>query len=391
MLPVLISSLLSLAALRVDSWIVFVFLLSLTISYLRKGERLNVGSENYANFLFVASLLAALSFTLPKPLVFCAIFTSLAHEFKKGLFRNLAIYSFMGFIYLFVYYNFSYSAISQIMFISISGGIAAALVESVNAKVDKRVTVLLALATAYAIFTLYIPDASLYDLSYALAISLVLSYLAMRTGVADESGLLAATLSGLIVILFTDIRFFIVLLFFYAFGSAITKYKYEVKKALGIAEQAGGARGYANVLGNSLPALFFAMNYPLDFKFAAAFVASVAAALADTMASEVGKTAKKVYLITNFKLVKPGESGGISLIGELAALAGSVTTALIAFLLGVVEMQYLLHVVLASFLGVHVDSILGATLEKAGYLTNSTVNLLAALSAGIVCYLLLLF
>jgi uncharacterized membrane protein len=48
----------------------------------------------------------------------------------------------------------------------------------------------------------------------------------------------------------------------------------------------------------------------------------------------------------------------------------------------------IIFTVLAAFVAVHIDSLLGATLEEWGYLTNSAVNFLATLSAGIITYLL---
>ncbi|MCS7121425.1 MAG: TIGR00297 family protein [Archaeoglobaceae archaeon] len=359
-----------------DQGIAIAMLTALLISYARKKEEINISEERNINFLILAVFLSFLSFFLPKGVVFAAIFSSLAHKLKGGVFKNLFFYTVFGFPFFFYYYN----TISTSIFIALSGAIAASLVESVQSRVDKQFTVLLALTTAYVIFTIYVPDASIFDLILALTISLLLSYLAMRMKIADESGLLAATLCGLIVILFSDFLHFIVLLLFFSLGSAVTKYKYQLKMQLGIAEEAGGARGYANVLGNSLPALFFAMNTYYGEIFSAAFVSSVACALADTMASEIGKTAKKVYLITNFKRVKPGTSGGISFIGELAALLGCFLTFLVSFALNIVDFDLL--IVFAAFVGVHVDSLLGATLEKKNLLTNSVVNLLATLSAG---------
>ncbi|MEM3505278.1 MAG: TIGR00297 family protein, partial [Archaeoglobaceae archaeon] len=186
--------------------------------------------------------------------------------------------------------------------------------------------------------------------------------------------------------------FFAILLVFYLLGSIVTKYRYSVKLSLGIAEPSGGARGFSNVFGNSLAPLFFAMNFGVtrDPLFALAFVATVGTALGDTMASEIGKTAKNVYLITNFKKVAPGTSGGISVIGEISALLGCLIIFVVSLALGISELSHAIPIVLASFIGIHVDSFLGATLEEKGYLNNSAVNFLGTLSAGALCYLFLM-
>jgi len=180
------------------------------------------------------------------------------------------------------------------------------------------------------------------------------------------------------------------ILLFYIIGSISSRYKYSSKEVLGLAEY---GRGYANVFGNSLAPLFFALQYSVTKNefFLLAFVSSVATALGDTMASEIGKTAKNVYLITNFKRVKAGTSGGISLIGEVSAIIGALIISISGFLLKMINLYQVVIVTLSAFIAIHVDSVLGATLEEKGYLTNSAVNALATLSAGLFCYVFLLF
>jgi uncharacterized protein (TIGR00297 family) len=107
------------------------------------------------------------------------------------------------------------------------------------------------------------------------------------------------------------------------------------------------------------------------------------------MASEIGKTAGKVYLITNFERVEPGVSGGVSLKGEVAAAIGSSIAVFTALMLQMIGLRAGAIALLAGFIAIHVDSLLGATLEKK-YLTNSGVNFLATLSSGVFCYLLIL-
>ena len=335
----------------------------------------------------LATILWALTyFGLCKVLISTSIFMLLGHP-KRGI-KAITIYSFLAFIYL-EYYNFLANlnwSLNYIVFLAVIGGLTASLIESIDIK-DKNMVILLALATVYTIFHIYAIDVQIEQLAIAFLISFLLSLFATKAGVADESGLISATLIGTLTIVFSDLRFFLILLLFYALGSAVTKYKYSLKLKRGIAEQAGGARGYANVFSNSLMALFFVMNYGMfkhDF-FVIAFVSSVATALGDTMASEIGKTADKVYLITNFKRVKPGTSGGISLIGEVAAMLGCLIVCFSALILGLLDVKGAIIAFISAFIAIHVDSLLGATLEKWGYLTNAGVNFFATLSAGLFC------
>ncbi|AEA47039.1 TIGR00297 family protein [Archaeoglobus veneficus] len=353
-------------------------------------------TTSYFNSILLSTLM--LSTTLlgvPKNVVGAAMILAELHGLREKIFRgaikDIALFTACGLVY-FLYFHYVTKTpfnMDYLFFLSLTGSLAASLVESVETDSDKRTTLLLASATTYLIFNIYALQTTLPDLAKAFAISFALSLAATRAGVADESGLLSATLIGTLVIVFTDIRYFLVLLTFYMLGSASTKYRYTLKLQRGIAEPAGGARGYANVFSNSLAPLFFAINYGFyGFDaFSIAFVASVATALGDTMASEVGKTAERVYLITNFRRVQPGVSGGVSVKGEMAAFAGCAIVSAIALASGIVGLKGATIALFAGFVGVHVDSILGATLEEKGLLTNAGVNFFATLSAGLLCLL----
>jgi uncharacterized protein (TIGR00297 family) len=401
MLPVLpvVISLIALSAAKLDPRLAFGLFVIAAVIYSDR-EDLKLGIRNvddrtsYFNVILFASILAALAvFFIPRDVAYASAFVILAHEFRRGALWNINIYSLLAMVYFTIFdiLNGIPLNIPYLFFLSLAGGLSASLVESVDSDADKRLTVMIAAATVFTIFRIYVPTASLTDLAVAFLIAFILSLFALKAGVADESGLMSATIVGTSMILFTDIRFFAIIATFYIVGSAVTKYKYEVKQRLGIAETAGGARGYSNVFGNSLAPLFFALQYGTTKEeiFAVAFVASVATALGDTMASEVGKTAKNVYLITNFNRVEPGVSGGISYIGELSAIAGAALISLVSVALGIIEIKYLALATIAAFLAIHVDSVLGATLEEKGYLNNSSVNFIATLSSGVFCYLLL--
>ncbi len=348
---------------------------------------------SYFNTFLLATVLSAIScISLPREIVYASVFSITAHEIRKRSLWNILTFTILSFVYfIYFYYVNSYPFdFVQVLFLSLAGGLSASIVECVETDADKRVTLLLAMATTFTIFKIYVPSASIESLAIAFTISFFISLLALKLRVADESGLMSATLVGTILILFTDIRFFTLILLFYIIGSISSRYKYSSKEVLGLAEY---GRGYANVFGNSLAPLFFALQYSVTKNefFLLAFVSSVATALGDTMASEIGKTAKNVYLITNFKRVKAGTSGGISLIGEVSAIIGALIISISGFLLKMINLYQVVIVTLSAFIAIHVDSVLGATLEERGYLTNSAVNALATLSAGLFCYVFLLF
>lgn len=387
MLPIAIASLIALLGISPtpisDPKFIFAFMFILTTIYAKRKN------GEYFQSLMTSTILSALACFMAKEIIYGAIFVSFFHEIRRTLIWDIPIYTCAG-IFFFTTYSFLNNILipkPNLIFIALAGGLSAALIESIKTETDKRVLILISVATTFAIFKIYIPNASLEALTMAFLISFVLSLIALEVKIADESGLMSATLIGTITILFTNLQFFAILLSFYLVGSAITKYKYSLKESLGIAEPGGGARGFSNVFGNSLAPLFFAMNYGVTGNqiFASAFVASVATALGDTMASEVGKTAKNVYLITNFKKVKPGTNGGISLIGEISALLGCIFITILSLALGIIPLECSAIIIASAFLAIHVDSLLGATLEIKGYLNNFAVNFLATLFGGLMC------
>jgi uncharacterized protein (TIGR00297 family) len=115
--------------------------------------------------------------------------------------------------------------------------------------------------------------------------------------------------------------------------------------------------------------------------FAAAFVASLGAASADTAESEVGQLARRTpRLITTLRKVPPGTDGAISIPGTLAGLIAAGFTGLLGLWLGLVAGPGVaLLVAGAAFLGTVADSLLGALAPRLGNeLTNVLCTLVAA-------------
>jgi uncharacterized protein (TIGR00297 family) len=224
----------------------------------------------------------------------------------------------------------------------------------------------------------------------ATIIAFSFGYLAYRFRVADLSGLFAGSLVGILIIVFTydayGVRWFLVLLAFLVLGSAATRYRYDAKAAAGIAESHGGVRGYVNVFSNALAGVAAAVLYGLSGGsdlFVALFLGSVATATADTVSGEIGMTSHDPVLITTLEPVPKGTNGGVTLLGEVAALAASAAIALLALLLGIADPRMALLVTLAGFVGCNVDSVVGALFENRGCIGNAGTNLVATLSGGL--------
>jgi uncharacterized protein (TIGR00297 family) len=226
-------------------------------------------------------------------------------------------------------------------------------------------------------------DASLLIL--AVIIALTVGYFSYRLKAADLSGLFSAALVGIILIVFADVRWFLIMLAFFIIGSACTRFRFDRKEMMGVAESHGGVRGYFNVFANGLVGVSAAVLFGItgNVMFLALFLGSVASAAADTVASEIGVVGATPIMITTLERVPPGTNGGVTVAGELAATAAAFTVAAIAYLLNVADLQMVPIVTLAGFVGTNVDSVVGATLENSGRVGNAGTNLIATLCGGI--------
>ncbi|EJG06811.1 protein of unknown function DUF92 transmembrane [Methanofollis liminatans DSM 4140] len=270
--------------------------------------------------------------------------------------------------------------------------VAVLLRAALNGRDDTLMIEGLGVAMAMQLFYEIDYSVDLGILTMAAVITLVFVVLSYRFRVADLSGLFSAAIIGILLIVFADVRWFLIMLLFMMLGSLATKFRYREKDALGVAQSHGGVRGYFNVFANGLvgtagAVLFGITGHPA---FIALFLGSVASAAADTVASEIGVMGGDPYLITTLERVRPGTNGGVTVLGEGVALAAAVAISLAAWALGVVGPDVAIIGILAGFFGTNVDSLVGATLENKGVFGNAGTNLVATLAGGIFALVLAL-
>lgn len=268
----------------------------------------------------------------------------------------------------------------------IIGVLVALMLRSIlEGREDAYMIIMLGVAMTIFLFIELDFQVDILLLFLAAAIALIFGYSSFRVGAADLSGLFSGALIGVLLIVFADVRWFLVMLAFFIIGSASTRFQYARKKTMGVEQERGGARGYKNAFSNGLVGTGAAVIFGLtgDPLWAALFVGSIATATADTVASEIGVTGGRPYMITTLKQVPEGTNGGVTVKGEAASLLGSLIIAAIAFGLQIITLPVFLICILAGFLGTNIDSVIGATLENRGIIGNAGTNLLATFGGGL--------
>lgn len=152
---------------------------------------------------------------------------------------------------------------------------------------------------------------------------------------------------------------------FFFLSSLLSKVGAARKARFASVFEKSGTRDHGQVLANGGVAGFLAL-WQLAFPvadFYPMYLGAVAAATADTWATEIGLlTRGKTISIASFRTVDQGMSGGISWLGLSAGLLGACVIAGSAAF-WVKDMRVLAFVAAAGFVASLIDSILGATIQ----------------------------
>ncbi len=378
---------------------IFVFLLSFFIFRYLSKERV------YSHIFVVMVIFSLLTlFGLPEYLILLSLIIFLIIHWIRGVMEKSSISADMTAISLSILISVSFIGLygmqrmEFVFFLSVIGTVVGILFSTLSPPKDYGWTIPTTSCFAMWLFhsfwqSSYFSPLPEYVL-FVLVLMIVVGYLSNKVGLIEITGVHSSILIGLLVVIFGGWKWFLVLLSFFILGGLFTRYKYDYKASLGIAEKRGG-RDYSNTFGNGLSSTVCAIGYGIcNFSgnpiFLIAFLGCIATAAGDTMASEIGETYKgRNVLITNFKRVPPGTNGGITILGELSALLGVFIIYMTSFLLNlpVRNFSVLLSVIFGGFIGVNFDSLLGAILEEK-YLNNSLVNLLSTSFGGLISVLL---
>jgi uncharacterized protein (TIGR00297 family) len=228
-------------------------------------------------------------------------------------------------------------------------------------------------------------------LAIAAAVTLGFAVLARAVRGVNRSGALAGGFACFLLFTGAGPTAFATLAALFLMTWAATRLGYRRKLALGLAERREGRNAWqilANLAVAALGSVAFSATGNRVWLIAA--LAALAEAATDTVASEIGQChGSDGRLITTWERVPPGTDGGITLPGSIAGLAAGLVISLVAALGGMLPRTQLWIPVAAGFAGMLIDSILGATLQRRGWINNEAVNFFATLAAAALAHAML--
>lgn len=201
---------------------------------------------------------------------------------------------------------------------------------------------------------------------------------AYRRGSLTRSGIAGGLVVGTVIFAFGGWPWWLVLVAFFITSSRLSHYREASKERIAAEKfSKGSQRDLGQALANggmgALMALasFFAPG-PVTM---AAFVGAMAAVNGDTWATELGVlSTQPPRLVTTWKVVEPGTSGGVTGRGLLAAFGGSLVIGVAALGSGAIERLFggasmppspwlLVAAAAGGMAGTMLDSALGATVQ----------------------------
>lgn len=201
---------------------------------------------------------------------------------------------------------------------------------------------------------------------FSATLVLLVVFPAVRLRWLSLSGAVAAFAVGWATLTAGGWRAACVLLSFFLTSSVLSRWRVERKRRMELLTARGAQRGATQVLANggiaSLCVVFYALTG--EVRWWLAFAGAYAAANADTWSSEVGALSSRPprHILTG-QILRAGDSGGVTPLGLLAGMAGSMVVAGSAWLVHPVSLWQAMAVVLGGITGNLLDSVLGATLQ----------------------------
>jgi len=235
-------------------------------------------------------------------------------------------------------------------------GLMATLAEATSNKGSDNLSVPLVTAISYEIYLINYTHGTLPVLLLWMVGSAVIFFLAHKLRSLNGGGTATAFVMGMFIFGTGGAQWIMPILAFFILSSILSK----LGKKSADATQKSSNRDVLQVLANGgVPMIIAIVHFfhPFDLSYVM-FLGAIAAATADTWATEIGFFSKyDPRHILNFRPVAKGTSGGVTILGFIGSLLGA---GFIAWIGGFVAGGL---VVAAGFVGSFVDSLLGGSIQ----------------------------
>jgi uncharacterized protein (TIGR00297 family) len=215
----------------------------------------------------------------------------------------------------------------------------------------------------------------------------ILAIAGWRLHAVTTAGALTGAAIGTTIVVGSGWRIWCLLVVMFAMVVAATQTGRRRKAALGIEEPRRGRRGPGNALANTgLAAGAAAVHLITGSELAQVWaIASLVTSGSDTVASEIGKAyGHPTWHPLQGRRVPPGTTGGISVVGTLAAAVSAAALSILAMQLQWIDAVTAGGTVFAALVAGVIEGVVSEPLESRGLLNNDDLNLLnGALGAAL--------
>ena len=215
---------------------------------------------------------------------------------------------------------------------SASAAVLATMWEAISSKALDNLTVPFSNALVLAVFLFPSTQAPIRQFSLGISLSIAVAALAHRLRMLTLSGSVAAVLLAVIIFGLGGWKWSIPIVVFFVFSSLLSRVGMTMKSDLDSVFEKSSIRDHGQVAANGAIAggLALAQYAFPGTNFFPAYIGAIAAVTADTWGTEVGVLSRgKTVSLVSLQEVPRGTSGGVSIAGSAAAVAGAL---LISFL-----------------------------------------------------------
>ena len=238
-------------------------------------------------------------------------------------------------------------------------GLAVTMAEAISYKGSDNLTIPIIAFLFIELFNQINKNGLIIDYFLFVALIFLILFISYKRKYLSISGFIGAVIMAILLYGFGGSSYIYPLVVFFIISSILSHFKkdkFEIKKS---------NRNISQVYANGGVALFICIInyfYYHDLMYPC-FLASVAAANSDTWGTELGIISNKTPIdIISRREIAPGTSGGITLIGTIGSILGSLVIGLVGHFF-YISLNLLLLVIISGFLSSIIDSILGSTVQ----------------------------